>query len=207
MTDRQKFRLYLPAWGACARANGWRMVKGRLVGRGLEDAPGGGAELVSVIAAARQIAAARHRAAMPDDIRHGCHVVALGRDRSSGDLSNAEVDRVVSLFRVLTDPDDLDARLAWDNPGLAEARRVEWFLGQAAPEYVARLARDIYGTERWQSLPVEKQRRLSRLVGKRSPSKAPPSFAPAPVLQPHGSPPATLFSFSHASPTRRKPKC
>ena len=47
-----------------------------------------------------------------------------GRRASSGDLTNKETNRVVTLFKLLTDPDDLDAVMDRQIPN---ARRLAEF--------------------------------------------------------------------------------
>jgi hypothetical protein len=58
-----------------------------------------------------------------DAKRHELHQRALGRARSSKDLSNAELDKVIAVFRAVYDGGNLDAQLAQlDQP---ENRRLQ----------------------------------------------------------------------------------
>lgn len=56
-----------------------------------------------------------------DAKRHELHKRALGRDKSSKDFTNAELDRVIAVFRAVYDGGNLEAQLAQlDQP---ESRR------------------------------------------------------------------------------------
>lgn len=50
-------------------------------------------------------------AAQADAERHAIHVRALGRDKSSLELTNAEFDKVLAVFRSYSRADDLDEQL------------------------------------------------------------------------------------------------
>lgn len=168
MTTAQKFKFYFPAWGECCRANGWRMEHGRL--QGLEE--GHVQERNAVLRFARQLAAREHRGPVMDDLRHAAHMVALGRDKSSADLTNAEVDRVVTLFRLLTDPDDLAARMAWDHPEEEQRAGYVRYLRTLAPEAVLRaIARSTWGTPDWEDRDVSGLRWLVRTLKDRAARK------------------------------------
>src|SRR5690242_20411596 len=57
-----------------------------------------------------------------DSKRHELHKRALGRDKSSKDFTNAELDKVIAAFRTVSDGGNLDAQLAQlDQP---ETRRL-----------------------------------------------------------------------------------
>ncbi len=166
MTDKQRFGFYFPAWRRACEANGWRMEKGRLMGAGIQDGALGEAALPSewvrkVVTFARQIAAMEHRGPTVNDLRHGAHVMALGRDKSSTVLTNSEVDRVATLFKLLADPDDLDAMMHWQDPGMSEKNRLEWAIQHAAPEaYVREIASRKFGTRMWEWLQMDQMRQL-----------------------------------------------
>lgn len=126
MTQRQHKHFYLPAWIRCSKANGWRMAKGRLaVSNPLQPEISSSArlappetlpELLQVWDAAGQIAARWHSGINVEHLRHACHVVAIGRGKSSLDLTNSEVNLIVALMDVLADPLDLSARRRWEFP-------------------------------------------------------------------------------------------
>ena len=90
MTPSQKFRLYLPAWSRVVTVHEWRMRQRRLVGQRRES--WGGPETSTIYARTWQhadtLARRDSRAVRPDDLRHGVHVAALGRDVSSTDIRN-----------------------------------------------------------------------------------------------------------------------
>ncbi len=46
-----------------------------------------------------------------DAKRHACHAKALGRDKSSKDFTNAELDKVIAAFRAVSDGGNLNAQL------------------------------------------------------------------------------------------------
>jgi hypothetical protein len=168
MTKAQKFRFYFPAWTACCRANGWKMSQGRL----LYDASSLTDEGRKVLAFAMQRAVMEHRPVTVDDLRHGAHIVAIGRDKSSEHLANDEVDRVVALFQVLTDPEDLGYRMKWDayargeNPGVV--KRLDWSIRHAAPDaYVRAIAHGKFGTRAWENLTVGQKQHLAMTLAQR----------------------------------------
>ena len=120
MTKKQQRRFFFPAWTAARRALGWKMVDGRL-------------EIIlakvndhgrKVMDAAHKIAAAQQRAPTLDDLRHGCYVVALGRDRDTLKLNNREVDAVTSLFKLLVNEADISADMKLSNPDIGERERL-----------------------------------------------------------------------------------
>lgn len=163
MTEKQT-KHYWRLWTAACAANGWRMRKGRLE---MNDAAmGTEARLVHRHGSA--IAATLHRGCTVDDLRHGAHVLILGRDKSSLKFTHADVDRIFRLFELLADPDNLTAgmavaaHLAGENP--ASAERTAAFLETCKPDYVAEVCRDRFGTADWRGLRPEQQRILLRLL-------------------------------------------
>src|SRR5262245_21256880 len=117
MTTPQQRRLYFPAWNAAAKNHGWHKAglgtRVEFVGfRELNDLY----QRMWTIAQARAAAAGSTGGAggngpCGEDFRHACHVVAFGKDKSSSQLTNKELDRVLALFRLLADPDDLSATM------------------------------------------------------------------------------------------------
>ena len=136
---------------------------------------------------AESVALAQHRAATPDDLRHGVHVAALGRDKSSKDLTNAELDRVVQALRLLADPDDLDAMMGWLHPENEERRRRLWWIeNRCLAGYARRVCKDMFGTDDWWSLENEPVMRLYRTLRdrpgamvKRNPAATPAELDPS----------------------------
>ena len=120
MTVNQQRRFFFPAWSAACRELGWRMADGRLV---LPDGHRNEHQ-VKVIAAAQVIANGQHRAPVLDDLRHGCYVVALGRDLDTLRMNNQQVDAVTSLFKLLVDDTDIAADQKLSNPDIGERERL-----------------------------------------------------------------------------------
>ncbi|MES2219376.1 MAG: hypothetical protein V4587_00230 [Acidobacteriota bacterium] len=180
MTDKQAKFFYFPAWGKCADANEWRMERGRLVGARLaaDGQHQCGVQSVrplfdAIWDAAEAIALAEHRAVKPDDLRHGCHVVAIGRDRSSKEMVNKEVERVVSLFRLLTNPENVEAQMNWDSPERAEKKNLIQAIKKKAPdEYICHIARDRWNGQFeypwWEDLPLPALRQLAMTLNNRN---------------------------------------
>ncbi len=178
MSPNQKAHFYFPAWNNCCRANAWK-VQG---GFATVDEARLSDESRKILAFARQRAMMRDGAvlleAQPvrlDDLRHAAHILALGRDKSSDKLTNAEVDRVVCLFKLLADPDDLGARLAWDayqrgeDPG--ETKRLEYFIRQTPEAYVRHISADKFGTREWENLTQIQKRDLAKTLSQRNRTK------------------------------------
>ncbi len=171
MTEAQQRRYYFPNWNSAFNAN-WRREKCRVLkleGR-IE-----GDWVRKVEALAQQIALQHHRAPTADDLRHACHALALGRDKSSADLDNREVDRVVTLFRLLADPDDLDAVTNWDYPEIAARKRLVYAINSAAPHaYIDTICRgkfsQIYEPPFWEDLPIGALRHLALTLRNRKAS-------------------------------------
>lgn len=99
---------------------------------------------VEVDQVSRVLADGRERT--EDDLRHALHYVAIGRLCSSKRLTNADLDRVWALMRLLADPLHLQARLEWEDPRIGARRRYDYVIRTAAPAaYTRALARDKFG--------------------------------------------------------------
>jgi len=187
MTPAQTKRFYFPAWRRAQQAQNWVMRKGRLqAGRKQRYGPDLHDQLYQAAwDAAERLAAANHRAVTDTDLRHGSHIAAFGRDISSKDLNNPQADRIVCLFRLFTDPDDLQAVLDWQNPDASQRRRYIASLKSLAPlAYIDAICRDmfahIYQSPRWEDLPLSALVSLRRKIAARLPrSPEPESQQPA----------------------------
>lgn len=175
MTERQLKFFYFPAWGRCADANDWRMEKGRMrAERSTDRGTGATADLFAKVwSVAEQLAGAEHRAVKPDDLRRGCHVVAIQRNKSSKDLTNNEVERVVALFRVLTDPDNLDFVMDWEHPDRATQRNLVAAIKRKAEEaYICKIAGDKFRGQfeypYWEDLKIWQLRQLAVTLNERA---------------------------------------
>lgn len=183
MTEAQQRRFYFPVWNTCAVANGWFMVKGRLRAdldaqreeRATWSDPAREVYL-KVVTAAEQLALADHTAVTADHLRRGCNLVAAGKV-SSGDLDNKQTNRVVALFRLLADPDDLEAVMTWLNPDRAEHGSFVAFLKKRAHDGVLiSIARNAFDTNDWESLPIEKLRWMAKELKNREPKFKRPGY-------------------------------
>lgn len=146
MTEAQAKRLYFPAWSRAFTAN-WFHDRGTAIRREGRFCQ----ELDRVEAVAAERARQRSCRVSANELRHACHLVAMGHDKSSLDLSNRELDQVLALFRVLADPDDLSARIALDHPEQDARRRLEWAVRNCGlPEaYVRAVCSSKFGTNDW----------------------------------------------------------
>ena len=177
MTEAQQKRFYFPAWRKCAEANDWGEERRRLVRGAAESAaeirtwpePAREAGL-QVLEYAEQLARQEHRAVTAADLRHGCNLVATkGRRSGSEEMSNSETNRVVCLFRLLSDPDNLDFVMAWLNPEESDRKSLAAFIRKQAPEAtLTAIARNAYGTVFWEDLEASKLRWiLGQVKGRR----------------------------------------
>lgn len=184
--------LHWRRWGKCADANHWFMIGARLS----PDARLRADESIYqklVWRSADQLALAGHRAVTADDLRHACYITATtavplasipnggeGRGEevrysmtkpvaSLGDLDNRAFSRVMNLWRLLVEPDDLDAAMNWDHPENDERRRYIAVIKKCArgTAYVGSIAANIYGTRLWEDLDVMALRNLCRILGER----------------------------------------
>ncbi|HEX3889441.1 MAG TPA: hypothetical protein VHX90_01205 [Verrucomicrobiae bacterium] len=178
MTEAQQRRFYFPNWNGCAVANGWMMTRGRLradlAAQREEYAPwpDPAKELyLKVVTTAEQLALAAHRSVTADDLRRGCNYVATGKI-SSGDLDNKQTNRVVTLFKLLADPDDLEAVMNWMHPERQENASFDSFLLKRANEAaIISISSNAFGTKHWRDLPIEKKRWIAKTVKERQPSR------------------------------------
>jgi hypothetical protein len=179
MTSRQQRSFYWPAWRAVAEGQGWHsdgdLGPARL---GVYGGPEVNRLYQAVWDAAARIARlAGLDSIFQDHLRYGSHgLVAPGlwdtRDFSSAHLNNKQLDRLVNgLWQLLTDPDDLDALLAWTHPEAGTRKRQEYYLAQLPGPYVAELSRDKFGTRDFLSLTNAQLTMLHMTVRNRHPLK------------------------------------
>jgi hypothetical protein len=171
MTSKQE-KYYWRLWGRVVAANDWRLVKGRWqvdVARNRAHSP----LHARVWDAAAARAAQEHRAPTADDLRHGCHAVAAGRDKGHAEFTNAEFDRFVSLAALLIDRDDIDASMQFAAPEIGERRRLVARIQSVAPEaYVCEICRHRsdwdYHDPFWEDMPIAQLRQLLLTVKERT---------------------------------------
>lgn len=98
-------------WGRVCAVNRWSMVAGTLSASAV--GPADSEWHAKVWAAALALATARAHAIEPNDLRQGAYVIALGESKSLTKFNNGDLDRVLVLFRLLIEPDDLRAVTDW----------------------------------------------------------------------------------------------
>ncbi|ODU25014.1 MAG: hypothetical protein ABS95_01155 [Verrucomicrobia bacterium SCN 57-15] len=161
MTPRQQKALYFPAWRIAAANHGWTSSRPVRVPR---VAVFGGPEvndLYQRIWTIAQEKAGPLTAPNADHFRRACHVIAIGQDKSSCDLTNAELDRVLALFKLLADPDDLAALMSWNNPDEERRKRILWWLKKECVEsYVVEVCRQKFQTANWEALSFKQLQQL-----------------------------------------------
>lgn len=177
MTPAQRTRLYLPAWRRAFDAN-WRKGAG-----GVEIIP----ELPvnpwrdQVAEAAAQAAAKENRPPTPEDLRHAAVFVATNK-WSSKALNNRETNRLVSLCKLLVDPLDLSATVAFQNPANADREALISRIKLHPAAYVAAIARGKFKVDDWTVLNDYQIRHLSWTLNHRTPVK-PAATSPVPTTQ------------------------
>lgn len=222
MTTSQKFKFYFPAWNAAVRANGWHVIHKQVI----VDETRLSAEGLKVLAFARQRAQSRvareqisafqlsqFQHLSLDDLRHGAHMLAIKRDKSSKDITNAEMDRIVCLFNVLAEPEFLGTkhkmgRLDWDayergeDPGAM--RRLHWVI-ESVPEAIARhIAADMIHRRDWEFANIADKRTLARRIAQYKKSKQQP-ISQGNVRQGNGEKAVVAHSPDNHSPDNSDP--
>ena len=182
MSSGQK-HLYWRSWSAVVAKHGWRGKAAEM--RAARPACWASPELNPILAGvwefAERLAAQEHRALAADDLRRACSMVATGRLVSSKRLSNAELDRVLALFRLLAEPDNLAAVRAWFDSDGGERRRHLYVIRQSPPAYVSAIARDKFGTTDLDRLTLEQLRQLSLTLRNRPAARVQSAATPAPA--------------------------
>lgn len=110
-----------------------------------------------------------HSAVVPDHLRHACHYVALGKDKSSDNLTNAELDQVLAVFRLMADPDDLKSIIDRDHPEHAERRRLVVLCRRQPEARILAIASNLktwagqWEPPFWENIPIPGLRVLARI--------------------------------------------
>lgn len=167
MTDKQAKHFYWPTWNRCCRANGWTSKQtlrdGRSENQGLSEWH------AKVWSTAEVLAAKEHVGVSLDHLRKACHVLALGAPVSSKKLSSTAVNRVVSLFKVLTDPENLSAVMEWMNPENTQRRvLISKIKAHCHEAYIRHISGDVFGTSNWEGLNAVQLLGLARKLGART---------------------------------------
>lgn len=183
MTPSQT-QLYWRTWASVVRAHGWRGDSDALhcTRQPCFVSPALDAVYQAVWHAATDLACLQDGCNLTAEaLRHAVHVVALGRDASSKQLTNAEFDRVLALFRLLAEPDKLAHLEAWESADAGERRRHLYVIRQAAPAYWQRICRDRFGHCDLDRLPLESLRQFSLTLRERARTRAQRAETTAPV--------------------------
>lgn len=163
-------------WGAVVESCDWTSVKGRL-GPNAQRRRNESIWQKLVWKAAEQLAQQEHRAVAADDLRHACYLVATTKvpgwpasaqpvDSLSA-LGNRTFSRVLVLWALLIDPDDIGAGMHWDHPENSERDTLVASLTKAAPDATLRaIAANAYGTRDWENLDLGQLRNLRSIVAR-----------------------------------------
>lgn len=94
-------------------------------------------------------------------LRHEQHVLALGADKSHTKFTNQDFDRIKMWFRLLLDPDDVEATMFFAGPESGTAKRVYYALTHDFHEaLVVDVCHDKFGTRNWRQLDARGQLEL-----------------------------------------------
>lgn len=162
MTIKQE-KLYWKLWWRVCHVNDWRFFKGRIVPDAQRDTSD---HHVAVWQCAGALAGEAHRSVTADDLRHGCHVHAIGRDRPHKELNpRTECSRVFTLFKLLIEPTDLDAQMDWQDPARDERRVLIVGIKRMAPfAYIDTVCKskfpEDYVSPFWEDLELSQLRQL-----------------------------------------------
>ena len=174
MNKFQTFK-YFRCWKRVVDANHWKWVKDRLVPEAVMDLSQHHMEVWRI---ARDLARQYPRAVVADDLRHACHVYALGSDISSKKLDNRQFDRLLLLWGderhnrgLLVDPVNVQAQKLWSNPVLAKKDSlIRTIKGLAADEYISAITNDVWGTIYWEDLDTDSLVGLLQKIKARNPA-------------------------------------
>lgn len=176
MTDEQN-KKYWRRWAAICRLNHWRWSKGRVADEAVIDASQHHAQVWRI---AQGLADQTCRAVTADDLRHACHIYALGKDVSHSSFTNDQFNRLLLLWGnereirgLLADPDDIRAQTYWDNPDLQKKESLVKAIRAAASDvYIQRITADIWGTIYWEDLDAKTLLGLLRKLKGNAPARA-----------------------------------
>lgn len=121
--------------------------------------------------------------------RHNLHLKALGVRKSSKDFTNADLDKVLAVFRAITEPGNLNAQLrALDQPderGAALRAQVRELAMRCVAKpglegvYLDGMARKIFGPPQYHLLDERQLAQLAGILRRRIAQLANPSRAKA----------------------------
>ena len=151
---------YFRRWAAVCRHNNWRWLKNRLAENAVKEA---GQHHLAVWRIAGALADQNCRAVVADDLRHACHVHALGRDVSHTDFTNDQFSRLLVLWGdekklpgLLIVQDHIRSQMYWDNPEMQKKESLIFSIkALAADAYIEKITASIWGTIYWEDLDVK----------------------------------------------------
>jgi hypothetical protein len=155
-----------------------------------------------VAALAAQHALQCHRSTTVEDLRKGCTARIVRRFQSVKDFDNRQFDRLLVVFRLLVNPDDLQAVMEWtafeeydakkaagipagDDPG-ARKRLVKsiHLMLDGRYAYLHAILRDQHLPSDWESLDLWRLRQLANTIRARSKKWHKPIEEPMPANEP-----------------------
>ena len=167
LSPQQLKGLYFPAWNAAFKAN-WRVEKGMIYSWRV-PMNGYATEIEAIARSIFKLG----QGVEPEHLRKACHAAAIGRSCSSKLLTNPELDRVLVLFKLLEDPEDLDAIMRCQNPGEANPDRLINGIAKLMPEpYIVAVSKARFGTKNWRGLNTDQLRQLHFTVKARAKNNA-----------------------------------
>ena len=192
-------------WGGVVLANKWARIDGRLCSEAAsaERSQWHG----RVWAFADLLARRKHTAVGVEELRKGAYMLILGETKSLTQFNNDDLDRVLIVFRLLVEPDDLLAVndfLAYEafdaakreigrckalgvpcgvalpeDPG--ERRRHLYYIRSCKPEYVRIILRDRFAGRMAEELSLAELRSLTTTLKNRPRAMV---YNPAPAPKP-----------------------
>jgi hypothetical protein len=149
-----------------------------MVDDAVRDVATAGAQQPAIWKIAEALADQSCRAVSADDLRHACHIHALGKDVSHKDFTNAQFDRVLLLLGnerdipgLLIEPDHIKSQTLWDNPDIARKDSLIRSLRAAAShKYICAITQDVYGTIFWEDLDANTLAALLRRIKMNAPA-------------------------------------
>lgn len=168
--------LYRRTWQAASVALGWNTKAKREAALASHHAgvvwvsPELNKLLATIYELAQLSAHSADRDVSADDLRHAVTAVALQRNCSSKSFTNADLDKVLALLRLLANPTDLHNLNAFTNSEAGERRRHVHVITSAAERYWKSIAADKFGHADLDQLAIEQLRQLSLTIRNRRPA-------------------------------------
>lgn len=174
LTSAQKAH-HWRTWSRVCQVNDWKMAGGRLsAGAAPADCSVWHRYVWHV---ATDLATREHRAVTPEDLRHSCYVVSTSavpgrrsakQANSMTQLENWSFSRLLHLWALLVEPDDVAAAKHWSDPSLDTRSSYVASIKSSAPDaYVRSISADRFGTRMWENCDVGQLRELAMTIRSR----------------------------------------